>query len=103
MHSGYIVASRIVDQAHALGIYQRRVSHQDLVVAVALADPDLIRHLRFPRNRLFRAVQLETEPVLPSGGYLIDGHHAAPVIFESEQDRGVVLGVYRHVLVVFGL
>src|SRR4051812_16660156 len=64
----------------ALGVAGRvvaPVAQLELVGPVAMADPQLLRRLRVPRERALGPVDLPAQPVLAAGRYLADGGDAA--------------------------
>src|SRR5688572_4519781 len=75
------------------GTHEGRVPDQDLVGAVAVADPRLVGLLAVPSPCAIRPVDLEHERVLPTGTDLRDAHGAPSPAIEAEQDRGGILGL----------
>ena len=86
------VAGRQRRRRSAERTHQRRVLQQDLVRALAMAEPDLVGLLGVPGDRAVRAVDLPLERVLPAGADLGNADRAARAVLEAQQDRRGVLG-----------
>src|SRR4029078_5951259 len=71
------VAARQPRRLSAELVHERGVSEQEIVWAVAVADPELLGLLRIPRHGGGGAVDLVLQAVLAAGGQLRHGELAA--------------------------
>src|SRR3954470_7694549 len=79
-------------------IEKRRIFQQDLVAAVPMADPQLVRALLVPCRRRACAVDFDRQPILAPGGHLTDGQRSSHGAAEMEKHAAVVFRVHRGVV-----
>ena len=72
--------------------HERRVSDEDLVRSIAVADPRLVGLLGVPGQGRLGPIDLVLERVLPAGADLGDADGASGAAIEAKQDLGGVLG-----------
>src|SRR5438128_8466137 len=82
----FVVPTRIAGERANVGLEQRRIADEQLVGAVAIAEPKLVGPFAVQGKRAFAAGDLETQAILAAGGDLRDGADAARAALKAEQD-----------------
>src|SRR4029077_2068878 len=74
------------------GSHECRVPQEQLVGSVAMTQPQLVRCLRVPRCGVRGSVNLPLERILSASADLRDAERTSGSVFETEENRGNVLG-----------